>query len=231
MQIQDLSFAFDATDNHPFFNHLSISFTPNTMHFIQGDNGIGKSTLFNILQGSISSTALCSATITLDGVTYQTEKNRLPYALLKHIHTVQQQYDRMLAPHLSFIENLKLANLPDYPGLRSLPQATLFSQIQVDHIDQTKPVHLLSGGQRQLLAILMALQKPTKVLLLDEPTATLDRKNTHLIMQSLHQLATQLGVTMLIICHDKEIVQEYADGNSVTMSCTSNGERVLVRDL
>lgn len=226
MIIKNLSFKFNHR-GHYFFNNLAAEFTPHAVHFIQGDNGVGKSTLFNIVQGTLDNNVLLNASITLDGVTHAAHNNQLPHAFTQQVHTVQQQYDRMIANQFSFMENLQLANLPAHPGLHVLPDATLFDIITPLGIDITKPAYLLSGGQRQLLAILMALQKPTKLLLLDEPTATLDKKNAHLVMQCLYQLAAELKVTMLIICHDKELVAQYAQGNSFVMRQLENGERVL----
>jgi ABC-type lipoprotein export system ATPase subunit len=227
MLIKNLSFKFDKKSNQFFFNNLTIEFSPYKVHFIQGDNGVGKSTLFHLIQGTVPKSAFLETSITLDGTTYTTHNNLLPHAFTQQVSTVQQQYDRMIANQFTFMENLQLACLPAYPTLQSLPHATLFDSIKLLNIDLNKPVHLLSGGQRQLLAILMALQKPTKLLLLDEPTATLDKKNAYLVMQCLHQLAAQLKVTMLIICHDKELIESYAQGNSFSMRQLENGERIL----
>jgi ABC-type lipoprotein export system ATPase subunit len=227
MRINHLSFKFDKNSSDYFFKDMAVEFTSGNVHFIQGDNGVGKSTLFNIIQGIVDKTAFLDASITLDGTTYVAHNNMLSSSFTQHVHTVQQNYDRMIANQFTFMENLQLANLPTYPAMRSLPQATLLDSIKPLGIDMSKQAYLLSGGQRQLLAILMALQKSTKVLLLDEPTATLDKKNVHLVMQCLYQLAAQLKVTMLIICHDKELVEQYARGNSFIMQQLENGVRVL----
>jgi len=227
MIIKHLSFKFDKNSSNYFFKDLTTAFTPNNVHFIQGDNGIGKSTLFTILQGAMTRTAFLDASIELDGTTYSSHNNALPHALMQQVHTVQQNYDSMIAHQFTFMENLQLANLPLYPGLQALPAVTLLDLVKLLNIACDTPAYLLSGGQRQLLAILMALQKPTKVLLLDEPTATLDKKNAHLVMQCLYQLAERLKVTMLIICHDKELVAQYAQRKSFVMRQLENGERVL----
>lgn len=218
MLINNLSFKFDK--NSPdFFKDLKVEFEPNKVHFIQGDNGIGKSTLFNILQGNIESDAQLDASVTLDGITYKTHNNKFDSPFTQQVHTVQQHYNRMIADQFTFGQNLQLANLPSYPGLHSLPKATNFDVMQSFGTDMVNtPAHLLSGGQRQLLAILMSLQKSTRILLLDEPTATLDKKNAKMIIECLQQLATELKVTMLFICHDKELVQAYAKENHFIMS-------------
>lgn len=227
MLIKNLSFKFDKNSSHYFFKNLSIECAPNALHFIQGENGIGKSTLFNIMQGNINAEAFLEITIQLDKAIYSADKNRLPFHFTQQVHTIQQQYDHMIADKFTFIENLQLAHLPRYPTLKSLPQATLFDIITSMNIDTHKPVHFLSGGQRQLLAILMALQKPTKILLLDEPTATLDQKNARLIIECLQKLAAQLHITMFAICHDKDLVKQYAQGNVFIMEKHDDEERIL----
>lgn len=229
MRIESLSFKFESHQPY-FFHDISATFESYQVHFIQGDNGVGKSTLFNVLQGRVDEHALCELRVILEDVRYTAQNNTVPYAFTQLVHTVQQRYDRMIADRFSFIENVRMANMSRYPGVGRLPEATIYSITQLMDIDINKPAYLLSGGQRQLLAIVMALQKPTKVLLLDEPTATLDNNNTHLIMQCLNELAAQLKVTMLIICHDLAVVEAYAkEGNRFVLRKEADNKRVLVQ--
>lgn len=228
MIIKHLSFKFSQTTAAYFFSHLTLTCDSGKLHFMQGDNGVGKSTLFSILQGTITDKQIfLDASIELDGTIYTSQHNMLPHAFTRYVHTVRQDYDTMLARQFTFMENLQLANLPRFPGLRRLPSALLLDVVRILNIDVQISAHLLSGGQRQLLAILMAMQQQTKILLLDEPTATLDKKNAHLIMQCLQQLAKQIDIIILIICHDKDLVAQYANGSCIMMVQQENGERVI----
>jgi ABC-type lipoprotein export system ATPase subunit len=236
MRIQNVSFSFNQICDNYFFKNLAIDFVPAAVNFILGENGIGKSTLFSILRGVHSPGTQLSGSVELDSVVYTAEDNQLPAAFTQHVHMVHQQYDTMLASECTFKENLQLAAMPRYPRLAPLPSpefpaifAPLFEQVLKQFgIDADKPVYQLSGGQRQLLAILMALQKPTKLLLLDEPTATLDNANARLIMDLLQQLAHQLSITILVICHDTALVKQYARVRTcVMLHRDENGRREI----
>ena len=117
----------------------------------------------------------------------------------------------MLASQFSFEENLRLANMGRYPNFSFLPQhKNLPDFIDRFGIDFDRQIANFSGGQRQILAILMSLQKDVSILLLDEPTSALDIYNSKLVMEFLHDLVTTTNLTILIICHDKELVDTYA---------------------
>jgi ABC-type lipoprotein export system ATPase subunit len=229
MKIKNLSFKFDKSGNY-FFKDLKIDFALGKINFIQGKNGVGKSTLFNILLGNIPVLAQVTGDFELDKQIFNTQQNVINPKMQSHIKMVQQQFDRMLALNFSFDQNLQIAQLKQYPGLEKLPKIHALSNLITSFsIPRDLPIKLLSGGQRQILSILMVLQKPTKLLLLDEPTAALDEKNSDMVMQFLQQLAKEAHITILIISHDSELIKKYAHDNYYRMIQESNGQRVIIK--
>jgi len=197
IRLENITFSFSKNDK-PFFKNLTVEFESGKLHFLTGKNGVGKSTLFRLLQETVQGTCM-----------------------------VQQNINPMLADQFSFIENVRLAAMPEYPGLCGLPKAKIFPELLNRFgIDMVKPVRLLSGGQRQILAIIMILQKECSLLLLDEPTAALDDQNARLVMQFLQELIVNTGLTVLVICHDVDLMNAYGTSRYV-MTAHDEGQRTI----
>ena len=231
MKINNLSFAFSSKSS-PFFQHIDMTLEPNKIYFLQGANGSGKSTLFRLLQGNVRSGEIIGGTVSVDNKIYDLRDNATRDMLHTFVHAVHQDYDTMLADQFNFEENIRFAHMPRYPSLKPLSRHQLIPAfIERFKIDLSKPVYLLSGGQRQILAMLTALQKSTALLLLDEPTAALDPVNTQTVLAFLHELVAQTAITILIISHDQTVMKEYAQPeNSFEMYIdTKTGIRTLER--
>jgi len=195
-----------------FFKGLSFELEEGRMHALHGKNGVGKSVLLNLLSQNMQQGAVISGEIIA-------EKTVL----------MNQQYDLTLVGPFTFVENMQFSALGRFPspfaGLKPSSQVmhghflTLLKQF---HIDITVPVQQLSGGQRQILALLMQLQKKTKVLLLDEPTAALDEQNAALVFEFLQALK---GITILVVCHDQDLILRYATGRHLCMEIDAQGAR------
>lgn len=212
LRIQHLGFKFKPEDRC-FFKELSMTLDAGKLYFLRGENGAGKSTLLRLLQGGAEKGEQMLGTIEIQGHLVKFNELSKPsnQALFKHISLVPQKFDEMLASQLSFKQNLSLASMGRYPRLSKLPEHQVIPHfVERFFIDLDKPIHSLSGGQRQVLSILMALQKDATVLLLDEPTAALDDQNADMVMSFLTELVAASGLTVLIICHDKELILKYA---------------------
>ncbi len=179
--LENLSFRFSKTSSL-FFNNLNLTCQSNKLYFLQGHNGCGKSTLLRLLQGDVQPQEVLTGNARLSDHSVNLATTRGRTMLANIVKLVPQNVSLSLADNLTATQNLQLARLSNYPTLAALPQRIKHKElVQRCNIPFDKPVGQLSGGQRQLLAIIMALQKPTRLLLLDEPTAALDPRNTMLV--------------------------------------------------
>lgn len=81
-----------------------------------------------------------------------------------------------------------------------------------------EPVFMLSGGQRQILSLLMAVLRPSKILLLDEHTAALDPDAAKLVMRFTHHLLRNHNMTTIMITHDMSEL-DYCDEVYAITNC------------
>lgn len=211
MRVKNLSFRHRAGTPY-FFKDLSFELEEGRIHALHGKNGVGKSVLLHILSQHIESEALLTGEIS--------GETRV---------LMSQQFDQTLVGQFTFLENLEFGLLSRFPSpfarlKTSSVSEHLFQLLQRFHIDVTIPVQKLSGGQRQILALLMKLQRNPRILLLDEPTATLDEQNAVVVFEFLQALE---GVTMLIVCHDQELIYRYTTGRHFRIELGLNGERQL----
>ena len=209
LKIENLSFRFDKKQKYLFHN-ISTKFLSKQINFITGPNGSGKSTLFKILQGKVNQNEEISGYIYIEKQKHSLNNYKNLKNLQLHTTEVKQNFDLMLASNFTFKQNLQLANLPAKPKLSKLPEYIPIKNIINNlNINLDKPIHFLSGGQRQILAILMALQKTDTILLLDEPTAALDEENTKNVITFLNDLAQKTDLIIIVICHDKQIISTH----------------------
>ena len=167
-----------------------------------GDNGAGKSTLVKILSGFQPPD---SGRIFVEGrdVQFHSVKD----ARAAGIETVYQ--DLALVPQLTVYENLFLnreitglgrVGVLSRRRMRSLAKRYL-DDIKVHVPDVDAEVEMLSGGQRQAIAVARATRLNAKILLLDEPLAAMGAKESALIMDLVKDLSAR-GVSMIVIDHN-----------------------------
>lgn len=205
--LRNVTFSFIGQTQY-FFKDLNIDFISCGINFIQGKNGVGKSTLLHIISGkSNHENQQIQGELLLGGQLYQLSDLK---SIVKLVAFVPQNFKELLVDSYSFHENLQFACMI-HPGLQSLPELKLLPELVNKYgIDDQIPISMLSGGQRQILSILMVLQQSPKILLLDEPTAALDEENSKLLMDFLQDLCIEKNLTIIAIVHDQELVRNYA---------------------
>lgn len=180
-----------------------------------GPSGAGKSTLIRCINRLVEPTA---GTVTLNGVEITgLGGNQLRRARRK-MGMIFQEY--ALVERLSVMENVLSGRL-GYVGFwqswfRRFPQADideafrLLTRVGLDHMAD-KRADELSGGQRQRVGICRALIQNPELLLVDEPTASLDPKTSRQIMRLIQELCEERRLAAIINIHDVMLAQQFAE--------------------
>ena len=186
-------------------NGLNLHLDEGEFVSVIGSNGAGKSTMFNAICGSFVPD---SGSIHLDGknITYVPEHKRASV-----IGRVFQDPMKGTAPNMTIEENLALAYAKGTRGplafaLRKKEAAYLrdrVAEFDMGLEDRMKTkVGLLSGGQRQVVTLLMCTIVPPKLLLLDEHTAALDPATAQKVMEITDMLVKRHNLTTMMITHN-----------------------------
>jgi ABC-type sugar transport system ATPase subunit len=180
-----------------------------------GDNGAGKSTLVKCINGVH---ALDAGEIAVDGEPVTLSSPAI--ARRAGIETVYQ--DLALFDNLTPAQNFYCGRELSFPswlprGLRFLSSrrmdkeaATVIDRLKVRLPKFDAPVALMSGGQRQAIAVARATVFARKVVILDEPTAALGVRESRKVLDLIHQLRDE-GNAVILITHNIEHVLELAD--------------------
>lgn len=216
LEIKNLSKSFNSgTENElNIFENFNLNIEEREFVAILGSNGCGKSTLFNLISGSLKEDA---GSISLDETSINNLKEEDRAWGIGKVH---QDPSKGVSPSLTILENLSLADKKcEKFSLRNLikkDKIKRFVEIlkEVDLGLENKldtQVKFLSGGQRQALSLIMATLKKPKLLLLDEHTAALDPKTSKVIMEKTKQLIDKQHITAMMISHNLRDAVQYAD--------------------
>jgi len=205
---------------------VSLRLFPGEVHALMGQNGAGKSTLIKVLTGLYQPEA---GTITLDGDTIAPRRTEEAQAL--GIQTVYQEVN--LCTNLSVAENICAGRFPrkwgriDWQAVNAEAKRVL-AQMDLD-IDVTAPLSRYSLSVQQMVAIARALRVQAKVLILDEPTSSLDDAAVQRLFTVLKRLRSQ-GLAILFVTHFLDQTYALADRITVMRNGETEGE-YLASDL
>lgn len=219
LELKNVSVIFNegTTLEKKALDDVSITIHAGDFVTILGSNGAGKSTFFNVVTGSAK---VKSGDVLLDGqvITDQPEHVRS-----RMIGRLFQDPKQGTAPHMTVEENMGLAisssRKPFAIAVRKKEEdlfRKILSELDMGLENRLKtPIGLLSGGQRQAVALMMAVANPPKVLLLDEHTAALDPISAKKILEVTNKLIARDNITALMITHNMKDALE-------------NGNRLLI---
>jgi putative ABC transport system ATP-binding protein len=170
---------------------------------IVGPSGSGKTTLLNLIGGLDTPT---EGEVIVDGkAIHQLKDNALINFRLQHIGFVFQAYN--LIPVLSAQENVEFIMLLQNASARERKTRAqeLLKAVGLEAQMHKRPAEL-SGGQQQRVAVARALASKPSFVLADEPTANLDSKSTEDLLDIMHKLNQEEGITFIFSTHDQRVI-------------------------
>ena len=196
------------------FHGFNLSIEEGEFVSVIGSNGSGKTSMLNIICGSIPVEA---GQIFMNGSDITKEKE---YKRTRRIGRVYQNPAMGTCPSMTILENMALADNKGkvYGFGRGTNKARisyykeLLSQLGLGLEDKLDiKVGALSGGQRQAMALLMSTMTPIEFLILDEHTAALDPKTAELIMELTDKIVKEKKLTTIMVTHNLRYAVEYGD--------------------
>jgi signal transduction histidine kinase/ABC-type branched-subunit amino acid transport system ATPase component len=185
---------------------VDLAVRPGELVALAGENGAGKTTLVRCIAGDIRPT---SGKIVIDG----RPVTRDPVAAARQGVAVVWQ-DLALCDNLDIASNLLLGRERRWNLLSDVrfhaTAASVLRSYEIPLLDTTQAVRSLSGGQRQLVAVARAMAREPRLLLLDEPTASLGVSESAQVERLIARVRER-GTTILLACHDIDQMFRLAD--------------------
>ncbi|MCI1945684.1 ATP-binding cassette domain-containing protein [Clostridium luticellarii] len=188
-------------DEKVVFKDFSLTIEDGDFIIFSGPSGCGKTTLLNMI-GAIEK--IDSGEIIADGIDIKNKKNHLNYFRTK-VGFLFQNFalidNKTVKENLKLVKNNCKTNLSIEEALRTVGLEEKLN----------KKVYTLSGGEQQRVALARLMLKKCDIILADEPTGSLDKKNAESVLDILKQLNKQ-GKTIILVTHDENMKKQ---GNRV----------------
>jgi len=197
-----------------FVMDLNARFALGEIHAISGSSGSGKTTLLQVVAGLERQV---KAQIYLDGEVWQDGCSKGGFFAkpsARKIAYVSQEL--ALFPHLKVDQHLKYIAKRAHTDVGRSNDANLETLVELKQLFGLAKLlgafpHELSGGQKQRVALAAALASSPRLLLLDEPFSSLDRKSKLAILPKLKTWVEERGITVLFVSHSPEEIEFLAD--------------------
>ncbi len=191
IELKDVSKTYE---KHCIFRNFNLTVCQGEFVIISGESGSGKTTLLNMI-GALEMPD--SGTVRIRGKEIRTERDRRIY-WRQTAGFLFQQF--ALVENKTVQDNLKMIRKQDRSGI-SFDEALEMTGLSGMG---SRKIYMLSGGEQQRVALARLLVKQTAVILADEPTGSLDRKNAQKVMDLLLEM-NRMGKTVLMVTHDEEM--------------------------
>jgi phosphonate transport system ATP-binding protein len=210
LELEGLTRRFGATTA---VDRVSLAIGPGEMVGVIGRSGAGKSTLLRMINRLTDSS---EGRIRWDGRDVTALRGHALRQWRGQCAMVFQQFN--LVPRLDVLTNVLVGRLSHVPSWRALlrlwseeERAIALSALEQFDMGALAPQQAgsLSGGQQQRVAIARALVQEPAIILADEPVASLDPRNTQLVMDALAEINRLYGITVLVNLHSLELARRY----------------------
>ena len=184
---------------------LELTVDEGELMAIIGNSGSGKSTFLNMIGGLDRPSA---GKLFVDGKDlFKLSEKELVESKRNTVGFVWQNNGRNLLPYLSALENVEMPMLfADSKGKKERA-LELLELVGMSHRKNSR-LNQLSGGEQQRIAIAIALANRPKLLLADEPTGSVDVRTSEYILDVFRKLNEELGLTIVIVTHDKNLAKK-----------------------
>ncbi len=179
---------------------LELTVEKGELMAIIGNSGSGKSTFLNMIGGLDRPSA---GRLIVDGKNLfkMTEAELVAYKR-DTVGFVWQNNARNLMPYLTAVENVQMPMMFSNQKRQRERAIELLDLVGIGHRKNSK-LNALSGGEQQRVAIAIALANNPKLLLADEPTGSVDVKTSNYLLDIFRKLNEELGLTIVIVTHDR----------------------------
>jgi phosphonate transport system ATP-binding protein len=193
----------------------SFAIAPGAFVGVIGRSGAGKSTLLRAINRLAEPS---DGRITFDGQDVTALRGRELQLWRARAAMIFQQFN--LVGRLDVLTNVLMGRLADMPTWRSLTQSWTEADkaLALSALEQFDMASLaaqradqLSGGQQQRVAIARALVQQPDIILADEPIASLDPRNTRIVMDALLRINKHFGITVICNLHSLDLARTYCD--------------------
>jgi len=197
LQLENLGFAYGEIG---LFGGLNVGLEKGEVRVVLGPSGSGKTTLLHLIAGLLP---IQQGDILWQGASIKGQSEEsLARQRLSFMGLIFQHH--YLQAELSALENILI------PGYLADQVDTGWGKELLSRVGLGERAHLLpkalSGGERQRVAVARALYNRPKLLLADEPTGSLDRKNAERVLKLMLELAQAIGTSLILATHDEHLI-------------------------
>jgi len=194
---------------------VDLKIEPGEMVVIVGLSGAGKSTLIRAINGLVP---LSGGSVLVDGQDVGRAHGRQLRAIRSRIGMIFQTFN--LVKRTSVLNNVLMGRLHATPTWRSLVGRYRSADVELamqalERVGIVDKAYVraanLSGGQQQRVGIARALAQDPRIILADEPVASLDPPTSHVVMRDLQRINHELGMTTIINLHFLDLARVYGD--------------------